>query len=190
MRAIKRFGSANRSGLVRRADRGRGETVARRQAFTLIEGLIASLILAVGVMGVAATLSASASQARALATDTTAQMLARELMEEVAAKPFAAPATNDAAGYKLGNTSRATYDNLSDYDGYSDATPLKSLNGDIIDTGDGVTYTRSVSIEFRSTPGGPDGLGGDYAMITVNVKANLGRSITMSRLVTNLTLVR
>jgi type II secretory pathway pseudopilin PulG len=163
---------------------------ARRGAFTLIEGLIASLILAVGVAGVASTLAASAAQARALATDTTAQMLARELMEEVAAKPFAAPVSSDAAGYKLGNASRATYDNLSDYDGYSDVTPIKSLNGDTINTGDGVIYTRSVAIEFRTTPGGPKVLNGDYAMITVVVKANLGRSITMSRLVTNVTLVR
>ena len=29
-----------------------------------------------------------------------------------------------------------------------------SLNGDTIDTGDGVTYTRQVSIEFRATPSG------------------------------------
>jgi type II secretory pathway pseudopilin PulG len=163
---------------------------ASRRAFTLLEGLIASVILAVGVVGVASTLAASASQARALATDTTAQMLARELMEEVAARPFNPPGGVGAASYKAGNTNRATYDNLADFDGYGDSTPLRSLNGDIINTGDGVIYTRAVTVEFRNTPGGPKVLSGDFAMVTVVVKANLGRSITMSRLVTNVNLVR
>jgi len=166
-------------------------TNRRRVAgFTLLEALIAAVVLAIGVVGVSATLTASTQQSKAMATDTTAQMLARELMEEVAAKPFNPPNAGDQPGAQQGNTHRETYDNLADYNGYQDATPLKSLAGDVIDTGDGVTYFRTVGVEFRNTPsGGPVSLG-DFAMVTVTVKANGGRTISINRLVTNVNLIR
>src|SRR5690348_4490218 len=87
------------------ARRGLG---AGARAFTLAEALIASVVLATAVVGLAGVLSVSSSQARAMDVDATSLALARQLMEEVLARPFDPPAVNDRAGWKSGNHDKSS----------------------------------------------------------------------------------
>src|SRR5439155_13263523 len=137
----------------------------------LMESLIASVVLAVSVVGVAGVLTAASNGTRAMNDDMGAQSMARSLLEEVAAKPFSPPATGDQRGWSAGNSSRASYENAADYNGYSDSTsssastPAKTLSGSTISFGDGGTFTRSVAFEYRATPSGIAAGTGDFGMI-------------------------
>jgi prepilin-type N-terminal cleavage/methylation domain-containing protein len=166
-----------------------------RPGFTLIESLIASIVLAIAVVGVAGVLTSASSQTRAMKDDLGAQALARALMEEVAAKPVAAPTSGDQAGWPS-NKNRATYDNIADYNGYTDSTDSSAttvattLGGSTISFGDGGTYTRSVAFEYRATPSGAAAGTGNFGMITVTVSSPNGHTTTLYRLVANTTVVR
>src|SRR5436190_20655919 len=91
------------------------------RGFTLAESLTASVVLAAAVVGIAGSLSASYQQSAVHGDSAIALDLARELMEEVSAKPFdpATGATN-AAGWPS-VTDRTLYDTIDDYNGYSDS---------------------------------------------------------------------
>lgn len=169
----------------------------RHQAFTLTEALIASVVLSVAVLGVCGLLTAAAGNARRMNDYTGAQLLARSLMEEIVAKPFTPPSGSNNSGCKDGNQTRSTYDNIADYDGYQDTTDpttattrATTLSGATIDLGDTGTFTRKVAFEYRNSPGGPAVTGGtgNFGLITVTVTSSGGDSVTLYRLVSNVSL--
>src|SRR5690349_12721675 len=98
----------------RRTKAGRGA----RGGFTLAEALLASVVLAVAVLGISQLTGASSQQSEALRQDARAVALARELMEEIASKPFTDPSIANAnEEYQLGpdtgeTSSRSTWDNI------------------------------------------------------------------------------
>jgi Tfp pilus assembly protein PilV len=176
---------------------GRGGR-SRARAFTLAEALIASVVLSVAVVGVSGVLASASGNSRRMNDDAAAQLLARSLMEEVVARPFAPPLVNDQAGWAQGNKNRATYDNVADYNGYTDSTksgatnPAKTLGGATIDLGDTGAFTRTVAFEYRNSPAGAAiGTGtGSFGLITVICTGNSGTSTTLHKLVSNTTLTR
>ena len=160
-----------------------------RRAFTLAEALIASDFLAVAALGVAGTLAAASQSSEHLSESANCQGLARELIEEASSRSFT---TQSNPGYKAGATNRATYDDVADYDGYTDNTTsgIKTLDGTAVNLGDGATYTRTVAFEYRATPGGSKALSGDFGMLTVTVSTNHGTSVTLQRMLSNSVLKR
>src|SRR5215207_5072256 len=94
---------------------------ARAGGFTLAESLIASVVLAAAVVGIAGTLAASYQQDTVRGNITTAINLAQQLMEEIAARPLelTSGATNKP-GWSSGQTDRRQYDTIDDYNGYTD----------------------------------------------------------------------
>ena len=158
---------------------------AWRRGFTLAEGLMASVVLALAVTALSGTLTASISQSSSIDADATAIAFARCLMEEIAARPFSPPAVNDREGYKAGNSDRSTYDDIGDYHGYHEASPIMLSREMAVTNG---TYSRDVTVEFRTTPsGGPVGTS-NFAMVTVTVKPLKGREIKLRRLFASTTL--
>jgi prepilin-type N-terminal cleavage/methylation domain-containing protein len=113
----------------------------QRSGFTLIESLIASVVLAIAVVGIAGALGASFKQTSALDNDAAAVAVARALLEEAASKPFAA--STAASKASAGNLDRSTYTNVADYHGYHDTSPFTTFAGGTVDLGTG--YTRSVT---------------------------------------------
>jgi len=152
------------------------------RGFTLAEALIASVFLAIAAVGIAGTINTSSHIARQLAQASNCQALARELIEEVSSRCFT---TQPNPGYTAGTHTRTNYDDVADYDGYTDNTTsgIKTLQGTTITFGDGATYTRTVAFEYRTTPGGSKVSSGDFGMITVTVRADTGPSVTLQRLV-------
>ena len=156
----------------------------RNRGFTLIEAMIASVFLAISVVGVSSALMASSNQSRQTDETSTAQGLAHELLEEMTARSFVAQPNQ---GHSAGVISRLNYDDVADYDGYTDntTTGITTLQGTPIAIGDGVTYTRTAAFEYRATPGGSKITSGDFGMATVTVTTPEGTSITLQRFLTN-----
>jgi Tfp pilus assembly protein PilV len=159
-----------------------------RGGFTLAEGLIASVVLAFAAAGISASLGASYQQNESVEQMATSVALARELMEEISAKPFDDPNGTSALGPETGETSRALFDNVDDYHGYTDTTDstsertITSFAGTAVSVGNGQVYTRSVAVEYRTTPSGSAATSGDFALVTVTVTPPAGKQLVVSRM--------
>jgi Tfp pilus assembly protein PilV len=153
------------------------------RAFTLAEALIASVVLAIAVVGIAGTLAASYDTRTSSDEDATAATLARTLLEEIAAKPFATTASS--SGWSAGNKNRATYVNVADYQGYTDENPFRSLDGQEIDLE--AAYRRSVNYTCPATitASGTTMTSNQFGLVTVTVTSKSGRVTRLSRLLTD-----
>jgi hypothetical protein len=151
-------------------------------------------VLATAVLGLAGALSVSSSQSRAMEADTTALALARQLMEEALARPFDAPATNDHAGWKAGNRDKSSYDDVADYDGYTDVTVAPSTGHSLGTISSAkINFHRAVTFTRRtSAGGGAPAASGDFGLISVTVTPEAAGTepITLHRLVCRVPVVR
>ena len=104
---------------------------ARSRGFTLVEGLLAAAVLGVATVAVVGPIMAARQQSASIAGDAAALALARQLMEEIAAKPYADPDDgNIILGPEATEPSRAYFDNVDDYHGYTDSTQtLRTVDG-------------------------------------------------------------
>lgn len=155
-----------------------------RAAFTLMEGLIASVVLATTVIGITMAMSASYQTNVHLEEAGASTALARQLLEEIASRPYLDPTTQLIAS--PGNGSRSSYTSLGQYQGYTDQTSsMTTLGGATVPVIASGTYTRSVVIQWRDDPAG-SGLAtnNDMAMVTVSVTTPSGRVIQISKLFT------
>jgi prepilin-type N-terminal cleavage/methylation domain-containing protein len=160
------------------------------RGFTLAECLMASVVLAAAVVGIAGSLSASYQQSAVHGDAATALDLARELMEEVAAKPFDPPSgAANAAGWPT-VTDRTLYDTIGDYNGYEDnAGSLVMFNGSAVDASNGGTFARRVTVE-NTVPTGLAGTASDFAVVTVTVRTGHDDVVTLTQVCTRATVVR
>ncbi len=146
-----------------------------RPAFTLAESMIAVVILALSVTAIASVLSASRQYGAVTDDVVTSQELARQLMEEITAKPFADPDGRSSLGPEAGETTRLLFDNVDDYNGYAD-TQLRDSGRKKFD--------RNVTVEYRATRNGAAAATGDFVVVNVTVKGPDGRQVVLSQLLT------
>jgi len=160
-----------------------------RKGFTLAEGLLAVVVLAVAVGGIMGPISASYQQTRTVSQTTTAVSMAQQLLDEILAKPFADPTDSSTTlGPEADEPNRASFDNMDDYHGYHDTTDpaqsdaMKTSSGQAITWNSTDIYSRSVQMEYRTTPSGAATTSGDYLMITVTVTMPHGHQVSVQRL--------
>ncbi len=146
--------------------------------FTLMEALIASVILAMTISAVTTPFVAAARNQQADLELTVAVSYAQELMEEMLSKPFADPQGGGSVGPELDETTRAAFDNVDDYNEYSDIVTAEA--GSI----SGATFTRSVSAVYVYVSGQDTTLAPSFVRVTVQIHDRDNRQITsLSRLV-------
>jgi Tfp pilus assembly protein PilV len=156
-----------------------------RRAFTLVEALIATFILALATVGIAQMLGASAQQAGSLQDKSISIELARQLMEEIASHSVADASGNISLGHEAGENSRSQYDQIDDYNLYHDTTSsLTMLDGTVVNFGNGQVYSRDVAVEYRMTPSGPatTSSSAPFCVVTVSVAAPNDKPATLVRL--------
>jgi hypothetical protein len=181
-------------------------------AFTLAESLVASVVLALAVLGVSGAIIASDKQSGAQQDDAVAVTLARQLMEEVAVRPIVlADGTGGNSGWPA-VTDRSTYDTTADFNGYRDVITVnyereRRATGSEDFTAVGATPPTSVIAPAAALPTLTYGkflrtvtittptfsnldAAGDLVVATVQVTSSAGRQVTLSRLITKTTLVR
>jgi prepilin-type N-terminal cleavage/methylation domain-containing protein len=156
-----------------------------RPGFTLAESLIASVVLAIAVIGISTSLSAAYKQNSVTGDSGVALGLARELMEEVTALPFDPPSgsTNQPGWPTI--TDRTQYDTIDDFNGYTDTSnAIHTWEGSSVDAGNGTTFTRLVTVTPNALPTGLTGTASDFEMVTVTVTSPAGDSYSISQLCT------
>jgi type II secretory pathway pseudopilin PulG len=165
----------------------------RRGGFTLVEALLAAVVLAVAVLGACSTLSASYQNISSLRQTATAVSLARELIEEIAARPYVSPIDGSTTtGPTASMTNRSLFAKVGDYQGYTDSTSnMIGLDGSTVSVGQGEVYTRGVTITFGAKPSvDTSSPANDFALVTVTVAMPSGQKVSLSRMMANETLVR
>jgi hypothetical protein len=157
----------------------------RRGGFSVAEGLIASTILAIAVVGIAGPLGAAGQQGTLVRERSTALILARELMEEIAAKPLCDSGGTCHLGPESGETSRANYDSADDYQGYHDTThELRDLGGRSLAFNPDInqSFVRDVTVDYRTSVTGSNTTSGDFAVVTVQVTTPSKLTVKLTRL--------
>lgn len=115
----------------------------RQAGFTLVEMIIAIVVIGVGLAGV---LSAFTTTTRGSGEGLVRRQLlgiAEGLMEEVLSRPFAA-----VAGGGSSNCERSAFNDLDDYNGYATTDRICAIDGSEI----GNLQGYSVSISVQATP--------------------------------------
>lgn len=157
----------------------------RRRAFSALEGLMASTVLAIAVVGIAGPLGAASEQAKLVKERGTALTLARQLLEEISSKPLCDGGTTCSLGPETsaGETSRAKYDSADDYHRYHDTTAaMYTIGGTLIPFDANAVYKRDVTVEYRASMAGASATSGDFGLITVSVTTPHNQVIKVSRL--------
>ena len=157
----------------------------RRPGFSVVEGMVASAVLAIAVIGVAGPLVASSEHASVARERGGALTVARQLMEQIAAHPL-----RNGAPTPLGPTlpyedTPAKYDTIGDFNGYLD-TPAAPTAA----TGNDATYTRSVTVEYRTASFDPSANVTDFALVTVTVVTPRKETLRVARLFCNQKAIR
>jgi prepilin-type N-terminal cleavage/methylation domain-containing protein len=185
---------------------------ALRSGFTLAESLVASVVLAIAVVGVAGAIVVSQKQTAVQEDDAAAVAIARQLMEEVAALPIVlSGGTTGQPGWGGGVTNPALYDTIDDYHGYTDTVTTDVLRASSLagsaqfnstppapaptgSAGDepliGQQYHRNVAVSFPGTLFGTTVTNNDFAVATVSVQGAAGGGVQLSRVVARTTLTR
>lgn len=157
-----------------------GPARTRRPGFSVVEGLVASAVLAIAVIGIAGPLAASSEHASVARERNGAVALARQLMEQIASHPLCngAPTTlGPTLPYEDGP---AKYDTVGDFHGYQD-NPVLSQNGSAT-AATGATYTRTVTVEYRTPTFDPTPNVSDFAVVTVTVTSPRKDVLRVARL--------
>jgi hypothetical protein len=149
-----------------------------RDAFTLLEALVASTILLVAIMGITAPIVAGARSEQEDARKTIATSLATELMEEILTKAF-----NDAGmGHENGET-RPQYNCINDYNNYTElAGHIINSAGQIVTDPAAAGLSRTVTVTYVLVS--PQTTGpASFASIVVSVKYGGQTLVSLTRLV-------
>jgi Tfp pilus assembly protein PilV len=159
------------------------------RGFTLAEGMLAVVVLAMAAGAMMGPLSASYQQTRTMTQSTTAISMAQQLLDEILSKPFVDPTDlTTTSGPEADEPGRASFDNIDDYHGYHDTTDttaanaIKTASGQTVAWNSNETYSRAVTTEYRATPDGPAVAVGDYLVVSVKVTMPHGHQVTVQRL--------
>jgi len=149
---------------------------------------MASVILAILVLGVFGSLCAAYQQSASVCANATAVLLARQLADEIVSKPFI-PSNPLGSG---GSQPRSSFTDVSSYNSYWDkSTSMPTLAGGTVAlTGpNDAYYKREVSV----TPGVAPSIDAispptDFAIVTVTVTCPNGQTVSIPELVANYSL--
>jgi prepilin-type N-terminal cleavage/methylation domain-containing protein len=158
----------------------------RRRGFTLLEGLVASVVLAILVLGVVGSLTTSYAQSQIVRSNGTAVMLVRQLVDEMSAKPY-----SSSIALSPGAGTRSSFTSVNNYADYSDtSTSITTLNGGTLDATGADVYTRQVSAAYATPSIDTASPPNSFAIVNVTVTGPNGKSVTIPEFFANYTLTR
>jgi hypothetical protein len=175
---------------------------------------VASVVLAIAVVGVSTALIAAKQQTQVQEDDAVAVTLGRQLLEEIASRPLLlADGTTGQPGWP-GVTDRTNYDTIGDFNGYRDmmtstyereraasgSENFGSLGAkppttviDPMSTPATLTnwqYRREITVTYPTSAFGTTLTSGDLALVEVKVTAASGRQLSFTKLIARTPLVR
>jgi Tfp pilus assembly protein PilV len=155
----------------------------RAGGFTLFEALLAAVMLASVVAAILMPFTAGAQNEREDARQSLAVSLAQEMMEEILSKPYADPNGTSNPGPESGETSRSLYDNMDDYNGYSEAAgQIHSADGTLIADPAAADLSRYVTCAYVYVSGQDTSATPNFLQITVEVRKGSATVAKLTRL--------
>jgi len=152
--------------------------------FTLLEALLAAVILAMAITAITMPFTAGAQSQLEDARRTLAVNLAQEMMEEILAKPFADPQGASAPGPETGELSRALFDNIDDYHGYEEpAGAVADPYGQVINDPEAVWLSRHVTATYVYVSGQDVSAEPTFLRVQVEVRYKAQPVVNLTRLV-------
>ena len=118
----------------------------RQGGFTLVEMIVAIVILGVGLAGVMLAFSSAARGSADPVVHQQMLAIAEEMMEEIQLKPYASASNSAPAG-----CARDTYNDVSDYQGYATSGQICTVDGVAI--AELASYSVSVGVATDSLAG-------------------------------------
>ncbi len=156
---------------------------------TLIEAVTAILVLGIAIPPLVMLFQSVAAESVNEIFQTTALTHADALMEETASKAFEDP-DSSSGSFGTEEASRATYDDVDDFDGMSNSPPQR-IDGTALDDLNG--FTRSVTVDNvtaadpdPSVPASDGSTEYKRVQVTVTWTAGRGGEITLTTVRTNL----
>ena len=157
----------------------------RGPGFTLVEAVIALAILQLAVLGILYTLAAGAQQSHAGDQTWRASALAADLMQEIVRLNYQDPSYPGDFGPHDNETTRSSYDDIADYNGYADGpTALAQLSGAAYPA-DFAGYRRSVVVANTTLTLTSIGRTVTGRTITITVTEPEGQTFQLVRFVAN-----
>lgn len=146
---------------------------------TLLESLLAALVLAMAITAVTMPFTAGAQATAEDARMTLAVNLAQGLMEEILAKPF-----HDPDGTGLGETDRPTWDDMGDYNGYSEGEgSIAGFDGVITSDPAALGMTRHAAVQSVYVSGQDTAKPPTFYRVSVEVRYHGETRVKLNRLV-------
>jgi len=146
---------------------------------TLLECLLAAVILAMTVSAIIMPFAVGAKSAAQDARVTLSIALAQDLMEEIISKSFHDPDETDE-----GETGRSTWDDMADYDGYFEqAGQITSLDGTLVDEPSSAGLTRRATVQEVYVSGQDTSKAPTFYRVSVEVCYFGSTVVKLSRLV-------
>ncbi len=155
--------------------------------FTLIEALLAIVVLAMAITAITMPFTVGAQNEQEDARRTLALSLAQEMMEEILAQPFEDPHGSSNPGPEAGESSRALFDNIDDYDGYVETDGnISDIDGEKMDdqTADGMS--RHSSAEYVYVSGQDTSDDPTFIRVMVEIQYRGKPMVVLTRLVYSL----
>ena len=155
------------------------------RGFTLVEALLASVVLAMAITAVTMPFTAGARNELENARRTLAVALAQEMMEEILSKPFADDVQDFARspGPDAGEGSRTFFDNMDDYDGYEELPgSIASHDGQLFTDAAADGLSRHVSAGYVYVSGQDVSDAPSFLRVVVDVRYRGEPVVTLSRL--------
>lgn len=155
----------------------------KASALSLIESMLAVMILQVAVLGMIYTVNAGHAHINSGSDIVQASRLAEELMEEILTRDYSEPDGDVTLGPDTGEVSRAGYDDIDDYAGHSEpAGNVTKFDGTLHDASlQG--YSRAVSVTGSSITMDDLAHTVNGKLVVVTVTLPKGREYQLSRFV-------
>ena len=161
-------------------------TNLRSRGFTLVEALLAAVVLAMAVTAITMPFSSGAMNDQVDARHTLAVNLAQEMMEEILSKPFSDPQGASAPGPEPGESRRAYFDNVDDYHGYTEGEgSIANRSGEVVTDPAAKGLSRRVTVQYVYVAGQETSQDPSFVRVVVEVRYNGDPVATLVRLVYN-----
>jgi MSHA pilin protein MshD len=155
--------------------------------FTLVEALLASTILAATISAITLPFTTAANNQAYDGACGAAVALAEEMMEEILSKPFHDPDGASAPGPEGDEPSRSHFDNVDDYDDYSeDVGAVVDSDGNVASDTLSAGLSRTVSADYVYVSGQDTSCDPTFVRVTVEVQRGGQPIITLCRLIYDL----
>jgi hypothetical protein len=154
------------------------------RGFTLLEALLAAVVLAGCITAVTMPLTVAIANERDESRQILATSLAQELMEEILAQPFYDPQGASQPGPEVGETDRSLFDNVDDYDGYYEPPgSIVTMGGQTVGGIVADSLSRGAAAKYVYVSGQQTDSSPDFARVTVTVKHGNRSLVSLTRLV-------